>query len=191
MHEPTSRPSNDTMHHTLIALVQDRPGVLNRVVSLFRRRGYNIESLAVGASEWPGVSRMTVTVDVRDVEQVVKQFSRLIEVLTVRSVTNDRTVVRETALVKVSTPAERRTELMALAARAGARIVDTCPATVLLEITATPDDVSTFVGRAREHGAIELTRSGRIAMVLGAAGLSLANPPYFWQADGASDEFAA
>ena len=99
------------MRHTIIALVQDHPGVLNRVVSLFRRRGYNIESLAVGASESPGVSRMTIAVDVRDVDQVVKQFSRLIEVLTVKSVTNDRTVVRETALVKVTASISRSSSM--------------------------------------------------------------------------------
>jgi len=179
------------MRHTIIALVQDHPGVLNRVVSLFRRRGYNIESLAVGASESPGVSRMTIAVDVRDVEQVVKQFSRLIEVLTVRSVTNDRTVVRETALVKVTAPPTRRAELAALAERAGARVVDACDATVLLEITAGPDDVSAFVARAREHGTVELTRSGRIAMVLGATTLAATPAPYFWQADGACDHAAA
>ena len=181
------------MRHTLIALVQDHPGVLNRVVSLFRRRVYNIESLAVGASETPGLSRMTIAVDVRDVDQVVKQFSRLIEVLTVRSVTNDRTVVRETALVKVTTPADgaRRRELAALAAGAGARVLDACDATMLLEITAAPDEVSAFVAGARTCGAVELTRSGRIAMALGATSLLAAPSPYFWQADGAADHAAA
>ena len=179
------------MRHTIIALVQDHPGVLNRVVSLFRRRGYNIESLAVGASESPGVSRMTIAVDVRDVDQVVKQFSRLIEVLTVKSVTNDRTVVRETALVKVTGPDDQRRELLGLADRAGARVIDASDATVLLEITAGPDDVSAFVARARECGAVELTRSGRIAMGLGATTLTAAPAPYFWQADGACDHAAA
>jgi acetolactate synthase I/III small subunit len=179
------------MRHTLIALVQDHPGVLNRVVSLFRRRGYNIESLAVGASETPGLSRMTIAVDVRDVDQVVKQFSRLIEVLTVRSVTTDRTVVRETALVKVAAPESRRPELAALADRAGARVLDACDATVLLEITAGPDEVSAFVAGARACGAVELTRSGRIAMPLGATTLLAVPAPYFWQADGAADHAAA
>jgi acetolactate synthase I/III small subunit len=179
------------MRHTIIALVQDHPGVLNRVVSLFRRRGYNIESLAVGASESPGVSRMTIAVDVRDVDQVVKQFSRLIEVLTVKSVTNDRTVVRETALVKVTAPEDRRADFLALAERAGARVIDACEHTVLLEITDGPDEVSAFVARARECGPVELTRSGRIAMVLGATTLPATPAPYFWQADGASDYAAA
>ena len=179
------------MRHTLIALVQDHPGVLNRVVSLFRRRGYNSESLAVGASESPGVSRMTIAVDVRDVDIVVKQLSRLIEVLTVKSVTNDRTVVRETALVKVTAADDRRAELLTHAERAGGRVIDASEATVLVEITAGPDEVTAFVARARECGPVELTRSGRIAMVLGATTLSAAPAPYFWQADGAYDHAAA
>ena len=84
--------------HTIVALMQDRPGVLNRAVSLFRRRGFNIESLAVGHSETPGVSRMTLVVEAEDVEQVTKQLYRLIEVLKVSDVTHDPTVEREMAL---------------------------------------------------------------------------------------------
>jgi len=179
------------MRHTVIALVQDHPGVLNRVVSLFRRRGYNIESLAVGASETPGLSRMTIVVDVGDVEQVVKQFRRLIEVANVRSLTNERTVVRETALVKVTAPEARRAELRALAQRAGARELDAWPEAVLFEITAGPAEVSAFVTRARECGAVELTRSGQIAMTLGAASFPEPPQPYFWQADGAADHAVA
>ena len=179
------------MRHTIIALVQDHPGVLNRVVSLFRRRGYNIESLAVGPSETPGVSRMTVVVDVADVDQVVHQFSRLIEVLTVKSVTDERTVVRETALVKVTIQPGARDGLDALAARAGARELDACAATVMLEITAAPEYVSEFVTAAGALGRVEVTRSGRIAMVLGPTTLPAAPAPYYWQADGACDHAAA
>src|SRR5256885_15986128 len=90
------------MKHTLVALMQDRPAVLHRAVSLFRRRGYNIDSLAVGQSETRGVSRMSLVVDAEDVEQVIKQLYRLIEVLKVTDVTNERTVGRETALVKAT-----------------------------------------------------------------------------------------
>ena len=91
--------------HTIVALMQDRPGVLNRAVSLFRRRGFNIESLAVGHSETPGISRMTLVVEAEDVEQVTKQLYRLIEVLKVSDVTNDPTVEREMVLVKIHAPA--------------------------------------------------------------------------------------
>jgi len=130
-------------------------------------------------------------VDVRDVDQVVNQFRRLIEVQTVRSVTSERTVVRETALVKVATPEARRGELEAGAARAGARVVHAGEDTVLLEITARPDEVNAFVARAREWGAVELTRSGQIAMTLGAATFPEPPVPYFWQADGAADHAVA
>jgi acetolactate synthase I/III small subunit len=179
------------VRHTLIALVQDHPGVLNRVVSLFRRRGYNIESLAVGASETPGLSRMTIVVDVRDVDQVVNQFRRLIEVQTVRSVTTERTVVRETALVKVAAPESRRSALRDLAHRAFARVIHAGEEAVLLEITARPDEVNAFVAHAREYGAVELTRSGQIAMTLGAASFPEVPVPYFWQADGAAEDALA
>lgn len=175
------------MRHTVIALVQDHPGVLNRIVSLFRRRGYSIESLAVGASETAGLSRMTIVVDVGDVEQMVKQFRRLIEVVTVRSVTNERTVVRETALVMVTVAHEHRAALREQAHRAGAREVDAWDAAVLFEITGGPGEVSAFVARARESGPVELTRSGQIAMTLGAASFPEPPAPYFWQADGAAD----
>ena len=100
--------------HTIVALMQDRPGALNRAVSLFRRRGYNIESLAVGHTETPGVSRMTLVVESADVEQVVKQLYRLIEVLKVSDVTDDPTVEREMVLVKIHAPNDRRAEIVAM-----------------------------------------------------------------------------
>jgi acetolactate synthase-1/3 small subunit len=179
------------MRHTVMALVHDHPGVLNRVVSLFRRRGYNIESLAVGASETAGLSRMTIVVDARDVDQVMKQFSRLIEVVTVRNASSARTVVREMALVKVAAPDERRGALARLAANAGAREIDAREATVLFEITASPEEVSAFAHRARDFGDVEVTRSGQIAMMLGATALAAEPAPYHWQADGATDHAAA
>ena len=187
MTAPDGAPHADgTTRHTVIALVWDRPGVLSRVVGLFRRRGFNIASLAVGASETPGLSRMTVAVDVRDGDQVVKQFNRLIEVIAVQRVANDRVVMRETALLKSSAPRDRHAELAALAAQSGARVVDRGGDTLLLEITAAPEDVTAFVDRARAHGRVELARTGCIAMTLGADGL--APPAHFsWQADGASE----
>lgn len=156
------------MAHTLVALVQDRPGVLNRVVSLFRRRGFNIESLAVGASETPGVSRMTLVVDAADVEQVVKQLNRLIEVLKVADLTAESTVERETALVKIHAPATRRPEIVALATVFGARIIDTGPSTMIVELTGEPPEIDRFLAAIRPFGLKELLRTGRIAMVRGA-----------------------
>ncbi len=155
------------MTHTVVALVQDHPGVLHRVVSLVRRRGYNIESLTVGGSETPGVSRMTLVVNAESVEQVMKQLYRLIEVLKVHDVTNDRTVERETVLVKVHAPPASRSGLIALTSAAGAKVADVGTNTLVFEVTDTPDKVETFVDLCRPLGIKEMMRSGRIAMVRG------------------------
>jgi acetolactate synthase I/III small subunit len=151
--------------HTLIALVQDRPGVLNRVVSLFRRRGFNIESLAVGHSETPGVSRMTLVVEAEDVEQVIKQLFRVIEVLKVNDVTADPTVEREMALMKVNAQRSSLGELMSLASLFGAKIADANASSVIIEMSGTTSQVDTFVEALRPFGIKEMTRSGRVAML--------------------------
>jgi acetolactate synthase-1/3 small subunit len=156
------------MAHTLVALVQDHPGVLNRAVSLFRRRGFNIESLAVGHSETPGVSRMTIVVEAEDVEQAVKQLYRLVEVIKVSDVTHDPTVEREMALIKVHAPASRRPEIVALAEVFGAKIVDVATSSLIVEITDGPDRVDALLDLLRPYGVKEMTRSGRIAMARGA-----------------------
>ena len=154
--------------HTLVALMQNRPGVLHRAVSLFRRRGYNIDSLAVGQSEARGVSRMSLVVDAEDVEQVIKQLYRLIEVLKVTDVTNERTVERETALVKVNAIRSTRHELVGAAHACGATILDVGATTMVLEMTAAPDDVERFLAAVRPFGIQEMMRTGRIAMTRGA-----------------------
>ncbi len=154
--------------HTLVALMQDQPGVLNRVVSLFRRRGFNIESLAVGHSETPGVSRMTLVVEAEDVEQVIKQLYRLIEVLKVSDVTDDPTVEREMALMKIHAPPASRAEIVALAKVFDAKIVDVGVNTMIIEMTGTPAKVENFVEVLRPFGLKEMMRTGRIAMVRGA-----------------------
>ncbi len=149
--------------HTVVALVQDHPGVLHRVVSLIRRRGYNIESLTVGRCELPGVSRMTLVVDA-DVEQVTKQLNRLVEVLKVQDVTHDRTVERETVLVKVHAPAQSRAGLISLTTSHGARTVDVGIATLVFELTESPKKVDAFLDLLTPIGITEMIRSGRIAM---------------------------
>jgi acetolactate synthase-1/3 small subunit len=154
--------------HTIVALMQDRPGVLNRAVSLFRRRGFNIESLAVGHSETPGVSRMTLVVEAEDVEQVTKQLYRLIEVLKVSDVTNDPTVEREMVLVKIHAPAQSRPEIVAVTSVFDAKIVDVGYNTMIIEMTGTPSKVENFVEIIRPFGEKEMMRTGRIAMVRGA-----------------------
>jgi acetolactate synthase I/III small subunit len=154
--------------HTIVALMQDRPGVLNRAVSLFRRRGFNIESLAVGHSETPGISRMTLVVEAEDVEQVTKQLYRLIEVLKVSDVTNDPTVEREMVLVKIHAPPPSRSEIVAVSAIFDAKIVDVGYNTMIIEMTGTPSKVENFVEVIRPFGVKEMMRTGRIAMVRGA-----------------------
>jgi len=144
--------------HTLVALMQDRPGVLHRAVSLLRRRAFNIESLAVGHSETPGTSRMTLVVEAEDVQQVVKQLYRLIEVLKVTDVTNGPTVEREAALLKVHAPTARRAEI----------VVDVGTSTVVLEVIGSPGKVDKLAELARPFGLKELVRTGRIAMTRGA-----------------------
>ena len=156
------------MKHTLVALMQDHPGVLNRVVSLVRRRNFNIDSLTVGHSETPGISRMTLVVDAAEVEQIIKQLYRLIEVLKVSDVTHDPVVEREIALVKVHAPKTSRAELIALAGIYNARVVDVGASTMILEITAFPSKVEQFVEIMRPYGIKEMLRTGRIAMVRGA-----------------------
>lgn len=158
------------MKHTLVALMQDRPGVLNRAVSLFRRRGFNIESLTVGQSEQPGISRMTLVVDASttSVEQVIKQLYKLIEVLKVSDVTEDPSVARELILARVYTPGTRRAELMSLAALFEARVVDVAHDTAIVELTASPEKVDRFVELLRPFGIQEMVRTGRVAMVRGA-----------------------
>lgn len=155
------------MKHTLVALLQNRPGVLHRAVSLFRRRGYNIESLAVGQSETPGVSRMSLVVEAADVEQVIKQLYRLVEVLKVTDVTAEPTVERETALVKVSANGATRAGVVATATACGAAILDVGATSMVMELSASPDEVERFIAAIRPFGIKEMMRTGRIAMVRG------------------------
>jgi acetolactate synthase-1/3 small subunit len=168
------------MKHTVVALTQDHPGVLHRVTSLFRRRAYNIESLAVGQTETPGVSRMTIVVDGADVEQVTKQLYRLIEVLKVSDVTNDATVEREIALIKVHAPKSARPELVALFTVFHAKTVDVGPNSMIVEVTGEPSEVDRFLEVIRPFGIKEMMRTGRIAMIRGSqahqADLSMDSP---------------
>lgn len=156
--------------HTIVALVQDRPGVLSRVAGLVRRRGYNIASLAVGHSEQPGISRMTIVVESDHVEQVVKQLYRLIEVIKVSDVTEDPTVEREMVVVKIHAPPAVRHEIVAMCSVFDAKIVDVGATSTIIEMTGTPSKVENFIEVIRPYGIKEMMRTGRIAMVRGARG---------------------
>ncbi len=157
------------MKQTLVALMEDKPGVLNRVSGLFRRRNYNIESLSVGHSETPGISRMTIVLhgDDRAVDQVVKQLEKLINVTAVMNVSQQPTVIRELALIKVKAAPGTRTEIMELTNVFRARVVDVGAETLTIEITGPEDRVNSLIGLLRPYGIEELARSGRLAMVRG------------------------
>jgi len=160
-----SIPSN-AQHHILVAQVQDQPGVLNRVTSLFRRRMFNIESLTVGHTDQPGVSRMTVVVDGArtSVEQVTKQLYKLIEVTKVSEVTQESVVAHELALIKVSASAGHRPEVLQLASVYSATVVHVTPDAVLIEATGPEDKVDALVSVLRTYGIKEMVRTGVIAM---------------------------
>ena len=160
------------MKHTLIALMEDKPGVLSRVASLFRRRNFNIESLTVGHSETPGLSRMTIVVDEDDavIEQVGKQLYKLIHVTKVIDVTHEPAVFRELALIKVHATANTRSEIMQLVDIFRAKAVDVGSDSLTIEITGQEDKVDTLVSLLRPFGIKELVRTGRVAMVRGPSG---------------------
>lgn len=151
---------------TLVVLVQDHPGVLTRVSGLFRRRNFNIESLVVGHSETPGISRMTVVVNgsETDVEQVVKQLQKLIEVMEVRDVSDGSPLLREMALIRVNADAAQRVEVAELAKLMSARIVDVSHSSVTIEMTGSESKVDAVVRLLSKFGIAEMVRSGRIAM---------------------------
>ncbi len=161
------------MQHTLVALMEDKPGVLNRVSSLFRRRNFNIESLAVGHSETPGLSRMTIVVsgDDAEVEQVSKQLYKLIHVTKVVDVTREPTVLRELALIRVHATAATRGEIMQLVDIFRAKAVDVGADSLMVEITGQEDKIDTLIGLLRPFGIKEAVRTGRVAMVRGTAGI--------------------
>jgi acetolactate synthase I/III small subunit len=159
------------MRHTLIVLMEDKPGVLNEVASLFRRRNFNIDSLTVGHSETAGISRMTIVVDGDDnvVEQVTKQLYKLIYVTKVTDVTADPAVFRELALLKVHATPNSRSEIMQLVDIFRAKAVDVAPDSLTIEITGQEDKIESLIALLRPFGLKEMVRTGRIAMVRGLA----------------------
>ncbi len=157
------------MKHTLVALVEDKPGVLNRVASLFRRRAFNIESLTVGHTEEPHVSRMTIVVDASQTSAhiVEANLAKLINVIDVQDVTEMDTITRDLALVKVRADAAGRAEIAQLVEIFRAKIVDVAPDSVVVEATGDEDKIDGLVELLRPKGIVEMVRTGRIAMVRG------------------------
>lgn len=159
--------------HTLVALVADRPGVLNRMSSLFRRRGFNIESIAVGHSELPSMSRVTIVVDgaTTVVEQVRKQLDKVVDVVKVSDITHDDIVARELALFKVRATSATRAEIIQIVDVFRANIVDVSAESVTIEATGDEDKIDSLYSLLRGFGIREIARTGRIAMTRGTSGL--------------------
>jgi acetolactate synthase-1/3 small subunit len=154
------------MKSTLITLVEDKPGVLNRVASLFRRRAFNIESLTVGHAEQPGVSRMTIVVDSErtDVAQVAHNLHKLVNVLDVEDVTTAPAVMRDLALIKVRADRESRAEVMQIVETFRARVVNVSLDSLMVEVTGTEEKIDGLVEVLDVFGIIEMVRTGRVAM---------------------------
>jgi acetolactate synthase-1/3 small subunit len=165
--------ANNKTKHTLVALVEDRPGVLNRVSSLFRRRSFNIESIAVGHSEQPGLSRMTIVVDgaTTAVEQVRKQLDKLIEVVKVVDISDEPLVARELALIKVRATSATRSEIIQIVDIFRANIVDVSTNALIVEVTGDEDKIDSLYNLLKRFGVRELARTGRIALPRGASAL--------------------
>jgi acetolactate synthase-1/3 small subunit len=159
--------------HTVSILVENKPGVLMRVSSLFSRRGYNIHSLAVGPTENVEVSRMTVVVDLPDkpLEHVTKQLHKLINVLKIIELEPASSVVRELMLIKVRTDAATRSQIFELAEVFRASIVDVTVDSVTAEVSGPPDKLAAFEELVRGYGIIELVKTGRVALARGARGI--------------------
>jgi len=155
--------------HTMIAWMEDKPGVLNRVAGLFRRRNFNIESLAVGHSETPGISRMTFVArgTDRDMRQIQTQLDKLINVVDIQDVTNEPVVMRELALLKVQASNGNRSQVMQIVDIYRASIIDVDLDSMIVQIVGPEDRVESFIKLLSNFGIEEMVRTGRVAMVRG------------------------
>lgn len=157
------------VRHTLAVLVENRPGVLARVAGLFSRRGFNIESITVGRTEDPAVSRMTIVAaaDEATLEQITKQLHKLIDVIKISDITMDDSVDRELALVKVSAEPANRTEILQVVEIFRGSVVDVSHRGMIIEVTGDTEKIDAFVELIRPYGIKEMVRTGKIAMVRG------------------------
>jgi acetolactate synthase-1/3 small subunit len=155
--------------HILSILVENKPGVLARIAGLFARRGFNIETLAVGPTDDPTTSRITLTVDgaLHPIDQVTKQLHKLVNVIKIRDLEPDETVARELALFKVSADGESRAEIMQFTDIFRGKVIDVSKRSVTIEITGTDDKIEAFERMIRPFGLIEMVRTGEIAVSRG------------------------
>jgi len=161
------------MLHTLVVLVEDKPGVLNRVASLFRRRAYNIESLTVGHTDQPGVSRMTIAVlgDEIQITRLVAYLYKLVNVIQVYDLTETPSVHRDLAMIKVKAAPENRLHIMETVNVFRGRIVDMTNDSLIVEATGDADKIDGLVDVLKPYGIIEMVRTGMVSMARGAAAL--------------------
>src|SRR5688500_4857976 len=152
--------------HVLAILVENKPGVLARIAGLFSRRGFNIDTLAVGPTEDPDISRVTLTLDgaVHPIDQVTKQLHKLVNVIKIRDMEPDGTVAREMALFRINAAVENRAEIMQFAEIFDATIVDVSRRTLTVEVTGSQDKIDSFERMVRPHGLIEMARTGEVAI---------------------------
>lgn len=160
--------------HTLSVLVQDQPGVLARISALFSRRGYNIESLAVGTTETAGISRMTIVVNVDDLalEQITKQLNKLINVLKIIELDEEAAIARELMLIKVRADASARSAVLQLVELFRAKVVDVGTDAVTIEATGSHDKLKALLEVLAPHGIKEIVQSGVVALGRGGRGIS-------------------
>lgn len=154
------------MLNTFMVYVEDKPGVLTRVASLFRRRAFNIDSLTVGRTEKPGVSRMTIVVDTDETgaRRLEAHLYKLINVLLVENVTTEAAVYRELAMIRVTATAAQRSHIMDLVEVFRAKVVDVSPDSMMIEITGTDDKIDGLLHVLEGYGVLEMVRTGRVAM---------------------------
>ena len=158
------------MTHTVSVLVANKPGARARVSNMFARRGFNIESLAVGHSEKPGLSRMTFVVDAdTNAEQVVRQLDKLIDVVDIRDVSHEDIVAREMAMIKVRSSRENRSQIIDLAEVFKAEVVDVATDSMIIEATGEEQKIDSLVALLEDFEIIELVRTGKVAMLRGSA----------------------
>jgi acetolactate synthase-1/3 small subunit len=166
----TARGATEVSQERLLSLlVENRPGVLQRVASMIRRRGFNIDSLSVGPTEDPTASRMTITVHVgkQQAEQAMKQLYKLVDVIKIDDITTERVVAHELLLVKVNSPTRTRRDLLDIVDIFRGRVVDVATNTIIVEVTGNEEKVDNFIDLVKPFGIKEVARSGAVAMVRG------------------------
>jgi len=168
----------------LVALVENKPGVLTRVASLFRRRNFNIESLTVGHTDSQEISRMTIVVDATrtNAEMVEHNLMKIVNVIDVQDVTHEPAVMRDLALIKVKTDHRTRFEIMQLVEVYRAKVVDVCAESVIIEVTGPESKLNSMVDMLKPYGILEMVRTGLVAMVRGSG---------YWSGVPESDENGA